>query len=104
MAAVGEEARHHPVAGLDPADVGADLLDDAHELVTEHRAGLDRYPLVVEMEVGAADGARGDADEGVVGAAERRLGDVVDPHRLGPLEGERLHPRILSRERSGTLY
>ena len=64
----------------------------AKTIVTEHRAGLDRYPLVVEVEVGAADGAGRDPNEGIVRPAERRLGDVLDPDRPGTLEGERLHP------------
>ena len=70
VAAIAEEAGHHPVARFDPRDVVPDLLDHAHELMAEHRTRLDGDALVVEVQVGAADGARGDADKRLVGTRQ----------------------------------
>ena len=58
------EGDHDPVAGGDVGDLRSDLLDDAHRLVTEHVAGVEVRPEHrVEMEVGAAETGRGDADD-----------------------------------------
>jgi hypothetical protein len=52
VAADDVERDHHAVARLDVADLGADLLDDPHRLVTEDVAGVDeRSEDLVEVEV-----------------------------------------------------
>jgi hypothetical protein len=95
VAAIGEEAGNDPVARLDAADVGSDLLDDAGELVAEDGAGLDRDPLVVEVEVRPTDRRGCDPDQGVVGVLDRGLRDVVDANLLETLKRDRLHRSTL---------
>ena len=91
MTAIGEEAGDDPVARLDAADMGSDLLDDTRELMAEDGAGLDRDPLVVEVEVRPSDRRRGDPDQSIVRVLDRRLGDVVDANLLETLKRDRLH-------------
>jgi len=70
--AAGGEREDDVVAGLDPADRGADLFDDAGAFESEH-AG-ERQPAVGHAQVGAAQ-PRGDhADEDLVRA------DLVELH------------------------
>ena len=45
------EGQHHPVAHLALLDGRANLLDDAHVLVTEHDPGLGGGPTLVHVEV-----------------------------------------------------
>src|SRR6266511_804739 len=70
----GEERRHQRVvfadrqnddrvADRDGADVGADGLDDADELVAHALTGLAGLHLAVGPEVAAADAGAGDVDE-----------------------------------------
>jgi hypothetical protein len=59
--------------------------------VADREARLDRDPAVVDVEVGAADAARLDADDGVVGRDDRRIGLLLDPHLLGCLESDCAH-------------
>ena len=55
-----------------------DLHDLAHELVAEDVAALHGgHEAVVEMQVGAADGAGGDLDDGVARMLDLRVGDRV---------------------------
>ena len=52
--------------GRDVGDLGADLLDDAHRLVAEDVALRQvRAEHLVQVQVRAADGRRGDPDDGV---------------------------------------
>ena len=71
------------VADLEIADVRADDLDDADELVPHALAGLAGRHLVVGPEVAAADAGPGDADEGV-----GRFDDV-DPGTARPPQPRR---------------
>ena len=53
-------------------DLGADLLDDADELVADARALGDRVLAPVRPQVGPADAGRGDPHDGVGGREDRR--------------------------------
>ena len=75
-----EERRHDEVAGLQGADVGADGIDDADELVAHPPTGLVVLHLVVRPEIAAADAGAGDTDERVGRLDEVGVGDVLDPN------------------------
>ena len=61
------ERHDDPVPDLEVARLGADLLDDAHRLVTEDVAlAHERAERLVEVQVRAADSARGDPDDRIV--------------------------------------
>ena len=95
----GEEARDHAVAGLEALDLRADLLDDADELVAEDRTLVHRRVAVKDVQVGTANGAEGDPDEGVVRALDGGLRDVGYPHlALGDVgqgpHGRQFRPRL----------
>ena len=70
----GVEAAEHAVADGDPLDLVARRQHRADELVADREARLDRHPAVVDVEVGAADAARLDADDRVVGGASSGSG------------------------------
>jgi hypothetical protein len=97
-AAAGDvEGDHDAVAGFDVFDLGADLLDDPHRLVSEDVALVDEHPQhLVEVQVRAADRGRGDADDRVGRVLDRRIGDLVDADVAFAVEGECLH-RFFSR-------
>jgi hypothetical protein len=67
----------------DVPQVGADVLDDADELVAD-RAGLERRVAAVVPEVRAADAREHDALDGVGGVGDGRVGPVADVDRWGP--------------------
>ena len=74
-AARGDAGDEHAVAGLERRDRVADLDDRADGLVAEDRAGLHLGHVALEdVQVGAADRGRVDADDRV-----RRLLDGRDP-------------------------
>ena len=82
LAAGDGERHHHPLALLERA--GRSGLDDlAHEFVAEDVARLHRRDVaIVEVQVRAADGGRGDADDRVAriedfGIVDRIAADVV---------------------------
>src|SRR5690606_10024233 len=101
--AAGDVERHHDaVAGAQPVDVRADLLDDAHELVTEHVPAVEvGAQHAVEVQVGAADGGGGDADHRVGAHLDTRIGNLLHPHVLGALPGECLHGPTVGRAGPG---
>ena len=68
-----------PVAGFQVAYPRADLDHLTHELVAEDVALAHRREIaVVEVQVGAADGGRGDADDRVAGVHDGRVRDGDD--------------------------
>ena len=69
------------IAGLHIGDVGADLLDDAGELVTEHRRQRMRIEPFHEMQVGVAEPGDGGADQHLARAGLLQA-DVLDHQRL----------------------
>ena len=85
----------HPVADRDARDLvaGGDHLAD--ELVADDEARLDLDPPVVDVEVRAADAARLDPDDRVVGREQLGLGDLVEPDLARGLEGDRAHAQSL---------
>src|SRR4029450_2597987 len=72
IATADRGGHHHAVADLEIAYVLAKLLDHAHGLVAQRRARLQAGERAAhEMQVGAADRARRDADQ--------RVGRILDP-------------------------
>ena len=67
LAAGGAVAAEDAVADRDAVDVVARREHGADELVADDEAGLDLDPPVVDVEVRAADAARLDPDDGLVG-------------------------------------
>ena len=83
-----------PLADLEPDDVGAELLDLAHELVADHHRDRNRRLRprvpVVDVQVGSADRRLADPDQHVA-VAGLGLGDVLEPQAGF---GSRLHQRL----------
>lgn len=74
-------------------DAGAGLDHFAHGLVAHDVAGQHaRNVIVEEMQVGAADGAARDLDDGVARVLDFRIGDGVAPDVLLAMPNQRLHP------------
>jgi hypothetical protein len=71
-----------PVAGPQGLNLGAHLLDDAHEFVP-HDGARPATAIAPrdDVEVGAAQARAGDADEGVVGVLQARGLAVLDADR-----------------------
>src|SRR6266852_8762148 len=80
VTARAEERGHHPIASLEASHLGSRVLDDAHELMAEHTALASWNSPVVDVKVGAADGAQSHPDQRFRRLADRRLGDIDDPH------------------------
>ena len=78
-----------PTATRGDLVAGGDHLADV--LVADDEPGLDLHPPVVDVEVRAADPARLDPDDRVVGREQLGLGLLVDPDLAGRLEGDRSH-------------
>jgi hypothetical protein len=92
VAAGDVERDHHAVARPDVRHLGADLLDDPHRLVAEDVARVDEHAEhLVEVEVGAADRGRGDADDRVGRFPDRRIGHLLDADVALAVERQRLH-------------
>ena len=86
------EGHDDAIAGLEGRDVGAHLLDDAHELVTQHVTGLQvGSERPVEVQVGAADRGGGDADDGVGGLLDDGIGYLGHTDVLDAVPGECSH-------------
>jgi len=73
-------------------DLRADLLHDAHRLVTEDVALVHEHAQhLVEMQVGAADGCRGDPHYGVVGRFDAGIRNAVDADVAPTMPGDSFH-------------
>ena len=93
-AAAGDIERHdHPVARAELSGrLRPDFLDDPHRLVTEDVTLVDiRTHHVEQVQVGAADGSRGDPDDRVGGLLDLGLRNVIDADIAGAMPGDRLH-------------
>src|ERR1700709_1997393 len=91
-AAEDVERDHPPVADLQALHRGADLLDDADELVAERVADPGvRHQTVVEVQVGAADCGQGDPDDRVVGMLDAGHRLLLDPQLVRAAVHHRLH-------------
>ena len=90
--AVGpDERRDDEVALLHAADVVADGLDGADELVSHPAAGLARLHRPVRPEVAAADRGMGDDDERVGRLDEARVRDGLDTDVAGAVHDSCAH-------------
>lgn len=91
--AAGDLERHHdPVARGEVRDPGADLLDDAHRFVSEDVARChERCEHLVQVQIGAAQACRGDADDRVGRLLDPRIGHVLHPYVPLSLPGHSLH-------------
>ena len=68
LAARRDRADEHALADLVAGHAGAELVDDAHRLVADDQARPDRVFALEDVDVGAADRRRRDADDGFAGA------------------------------------
>ena len=101
VAAGDVERDHHAIALGDVGDLGADLLDDAHRLVAEDVAlAHERAEDLVEVQVGAADAGRRDADDRVGRRFDARVRDGVDADVALAVPGDSFHG-LLERLRPG---
>ncbi len=79
LAAERLAAHGHAVAGFEGVHALPHLLDHAHELVTEHHIGRGaRHSAVNDVQVTRADGRARDADNGVGGQLQLRLGAILE--------------------------
>jgi threonine dehydrogenase-like Zn-dependent dehydrogenase len=85
------------VTGLDRPDVGADLLDDADELVPDPLRGRRGPHAAVRPQVGAADAGGDDADERVARQLDGGVRDVFETDVAGAVDEGCLHPVSLPR-------
>ena len=67
LAAGRDRADEDALADLVAGDADAELLDDADRLVADDQPGADRVLALDDVDVGAADGRRRDADHGLAG-------------------------------------
>src|SRR5262249_12991574 len=75
-----------------------DLDDLAHRLVADDVALLHgRHEAVVQVQVAAADGGRGDPDDAVGRVGDLRVGDVIDADVAGAVPAYRFHDFSLDR-------
>ena len=78
-----------------------DLDDLAHELMAENVALFHRRDVAaVDVQVRAADGGRGDFDDGVAWIQDRRIGNGLDADVFLAVIADRFH-RGLLQTRSG---
>ncbi len=90
--AVGpHEGRDHQVAALDRAHLGAGLLDDPEELVSDALARLPGRLAPVGPQVAAADAGTQHPHHGVGGQLHHGLGDVLHAHVVGSVDGGGAH-------------
>ena len=102
LAAADGEGHHHAVADLELLVVAADLDHLAHGLVAEHVAALHGGDEAAhQVQVGAADGAGGDLDDGVAAVLDRRIGDAVAADVALAVPSQCLHARLLRAVRRG---
>ncbi len=78
-----DERSNDQIAGSETADVRSDLFDDADELVAHAAALLLEGHRPIGPQVAAADAGRSDADDGVGGFVEDRVGHGLDAHVSG---------------------
>jgi hypothetical protein len=102
IAASRAVAAEDAVALLDPTHAVADGRDRADVLVADREARRDLNPAVVDMEVGAADAARLDADDRIAGLDDLGVGALLDRDLAGGLEGDGSHrPGLYPAEYAG---
>ena len=87
----GVKAAEHALADGGTLELGAGGEDGADELVADREAGLDGHTAVIDVQVRAADAARVDLHDRVVGTLQLGLGDLLDSDLAGGLEGDGAH-------------
>jgi len=80
------EGGDHEVAGRDRTHVGAGLLHDADELVTDPMWFLSRPHTPVWPQIGAADTAGNDADDRVRGTSQDGVSDLLEADVALPVD------------------
>ncbi len=85
------KAAEHAIADGGALDVVAYGEHRADELVADREAGLDRDAAVVDVKIRAADAARLDPDDRVLGMLQLGLGDLLHEHLARSLEGDGAH-------------
>ena len=90
----GTKAAEHPLADRYPLDLRAGREDRADELVADREALLDRDAAVEDVQVRAADAARLDLHDRVVGTLDLRLGDLLHANLAWGLKGDGAHLRV----------
>lgn len=99
------EGDHDAVALLEVAHGLADFLDDADAFVAEHGAGLHAGDRAAhEVQIGAADGGRGDADDGVRGLLDARLGHIAQTDVADAVEHDGFHGHLRPGHRRPALW
>ena len=78
--------------GLDVLDLAAHLLHHSHGLVAQDVALVDEgAEHLVEVQIGAADAGRGDANDRVRRLLDPRIGNGVDAHVALSMPGDSFH-------------
>ncbi len=91
-AARNRERQDHTISYLELPVFLPDLHHLAHELVPQDVARLHRRDEAIEeMEIGAADGGRGDFDDGVARIQDLRIGYALDAHVVRCMPYQRFH-------------
>ena len=90
LAARRDRADEDALADLVAGDAGAELFDDADRLVADDQARSDRVLALQDVDVGAADRRRGDADDGLADAGAG-LRDRLDTDVARSVEDGRAH-------------
>ncbi len=103
FAAGNRKRHHHTVAALQLRHADADILDDAHELVPEHVAGLhSRNLAAIDVQVRAADRGGGHAQRDIVGLGQHGVGNRFDANVFRSVIAQGFQPRLLGK-RSGEM-
>ena len=89
---------HYAIAFVQILDGTAFFFDYAHELVAEDKIFQLRKEAVVNVEIGSADGSRGDAENNVPRLLNFRIVDVIDFDAARSVKNERFH---LSKRKAG---
>src|SRR6185437_14015882 len=85
------------VARLDGADLSANRLDDADELVAHAPPLLARLHRLVGPEIAAADAGPGDGEKRIGRLDDPRVGDGLDPNVAGAVHDSCSHGETTSR-------
>jgi hypothetical protein len=85
----------HELAGLDVLDLAADRLDNPGVLVTHRRGSLDGFDSPVGPQVRTAYAGGGQADDGIGGFDDLRVGALFDAHVMGGVQDGSSHEMFL---------
>src|SRR5439155_394648 len=92
VAAGDREGNDDAIAALQFVIAGPDFNDLAHELVPENVSRLHRRHVAIEqVQIRAADRARGDADDCIARIEDRRVGHALDANVIPAVPHKCLH-------------